>query len=478
MPDVPSAADPGQGPGQEPGTAPRADGARLPPAGAFRDETLAVRAGFERSDFGEHAEPIMTTSSYTFGSAAEAAARFSGESEGPIYSRFTNPTVQTFERRLAALEGGEAAIATASGMAATAMLMLGTLRRGDRVVATRNMFGSTVNLFRNYLPRFGIEVDWVDDFRPEGWAAVVTGATRYLYLETPTNPLTEVADIPALADVAHARGAKLVVDNCFCTPALQKPLALGADVVTHSATKYLDGQGRCVGGAIVATKELVDELTGFMRSAGPSMSPFNAWVFTKGLETLALRMRAHCDNALEIARWLESRAGVARVFYPGLESHPQHGLAARQQSGFGGIVAFELDAGRGSVGGGGVGRENGGVGRAVAWRAIDATSLCSITGNLGDTRTTITHPATTTHGRMSAEDRAAAGIGEGLVRLSVGLEHVEDLKADLDRAIGSALGPVSGSVSGSVSGGRVGSDLAAGGPSALRRSSRTGTRRP
>ena len=418
------------------GTAPRADGAHLPPAGAFRDETLAVRAGFERSDFGEHAEPIMTTSSYTFGSAAEAAARFSGESDGPIYSRFTNPTVQTFERRLAALEGGEAAIATASGMAATAMLMLGTLRQGDRVVATRNMFGSTVNLFRNYLPRFGIEVDWVDDFRPGSWAAVVTGATRYLYLETPTNPLTEVADIPALARVAHARGARLVVDNCFCTPALQKPLALGADVVTHSATKYLDGQGRCVGGAIVGTKDLVDELTGFMRSAGPSMSPFNAWVFTKGLETLALRMRAHCDNALEIARWLEARSGVARVFYPGLESHPQHELAARQQSGFGGIVAFELDAGRGDD----VRGDRCGDGaRAAAWRAIDATSLCSITGNLGDTRTTITHPATTTHGRMSAEDRAAAGIGEGLVRLSVGLEHVEDLKADLDRAIGSAL---------------------------------------
>ena len=431
MPDAPS------------GTAPRADGARPPPAGAFRDETLAVRAGFERSDFGEHAEPIMTTSSYTFGSAAEAAARFSGESEGPIYSRFTNPTVQTFERRLAALEGGEAAIATASGMAATAMLMLGTLRQGDRVAATRNMFGSTVNLFRNYLPRFGIEVDWVDDFRPGSWEAVVTGATRYLYLETPTNPLTEVADIPALADVAHARGARLVVDNCFCTPALQKPLALGADVVTHSATKYLDGQGRCVGGAIVGTKALVDELTGFMRSAGPSMSPFNAWVFTKGLETLALRMRAHCDNALEIARWLEARSGVARVFYPGLESHPQHGLAARQQSGFGGIVAFELDARRG-----GGGRGDGA--RAAAWRAIDATSLCSITGNLGDTRTTITHPATTTHGRMSAEDRAAAGIGEGLVRLSVGLEHVEDLVADLDRAIGSALGSTAGPVTGSV----------------------------
>ena len=403
------------------------DASAEPAREAFRDETLAVRAGFERSDFGEHAEPIMTTSSYVFASAAEAAARFSGESEGPIYSRFTNPTVQTFERRLAALEGAEAAIATASGMAATASLMLGTLRQGDRVIATRNMFGSTVNLFRNVLPRLGIEVDWVDGFDPERWAAVAGPATRYLYLETPTNPLTEVADVTALAAVAHGVGARLVVDNCFCTPALQKPLALGADIVTHSATKYLDGQGRCVGGAVVGSRELVDELTGFMRSAGPCMSPFNAWVFTKGLETLALRMRAHSDNALALARWLAAREGVARVNYPGLESHPQHALAARQQSGFGGILSFELDAGHGPGA------------REAAWRAIDATSLCSITGNLGDTRTTITHPATTTHGRMSAEDRAAAGVGEALVRVSVGLEHVEDLKADLERAIASAL---------------------------------------
>ena len=388
---------------------------------ALRDETLAVRAGFERTGFGEHAEPIMTTSSYVFGSAAEAAARFAGEVEGPIYSRFTNPTVQVFERRLAALEGAEAAIATASGMAATATLLLGTLRQGDRVIATRNMFGSTVNLFRNVLPRFGIGVDWVDDFDPASWAAVATPDTRYLYLETPTNPLTEIADVAALGRVARAAGARLVVDNCFCTPALQKPLALGADIVTHSATKYLDGQGRCVGGAVVGSKALIDELTGFMRSAGPAMSPFNAWVFTKGLETLSLRMRAHSENALELARWLEGREGVVRVHYPGLETHPQHALAARQQTGFGGIVAFELDGGR-----------------EAAWRAIDATRLCSITGNLGDTRTTVTHPATTTHGRMSAEDREAAGIGESLVRVSVGLEHAEDLKADLARAIAAA----------------------------------------
>ncbi len=422
-------------------TVPHAPG-RPPVIGSehgFRDETLAVRAGFERSDFGEHAEPIMTTSSYVFGSAAEAAARFSGEAEGPIYSRFTNPTVQTFERRLAALEGGEAAIGTASGMAATATLLLGTLRQGDRVVATRNMFGSTVNLFRNYLPRYGIGVDWVDDFEPASWAAVTTDATRYFYLETPTNPLTEVADIAALADVAHAAGARLVVDNCFCTPALQKPLLLGADIVTHSATKYLDGQGRCVGGAVVGPAKLVDELTGFMRSAGPSMSPFNAWVFTKGLETLGLRMRAHCDNAQRVADWLAARAGVARVHYPGLESHPQHALAARQQSGFGGILAFELDGGTGDAARGGTAAGETDGRRDAAWRAIDATSLCSITGNLGDTRTTITHPATTTHGRMSAEDRAAAGIGEGLIRLSVGLEHADDLIRDLDGAIEAAM---------------------------------------
>ena len=363
----------------------------------------------------------MTTSSYVFGSAAEAAARFSGESEGLIYSRFTNPTVQTFERRLAAMENLPAAIGTASGMAATAMLMLGSLRQGERVVATRNMFGSTVNLFKNFLPRLGIEVDWVDGFDPERWAQACHKGTRYFFLETPTNPLTEVADIAAIADVAHAHGAQLVVDNCFCTPVLQKPGAFGADVVIHSATKYLDGQGRCVGGAIVGSQALIDELTAFMRSAGPCMSPFNAWVFTKGLETLGLRMQRHSDNASTLATWLSGRAGIKAVNYPGLASHPQHALAARQQRAPGGILSFAVKGGH-----------------AGAWNVIDHVKLCSITGNLGDSRTTITHPTTTTHGRMSAEDRAIAGIEDDLVRVAVGLEHIDDLIADLDQAISAA----------------------------------------
>lgn len=392
-------------------------GGELP--SGLHEDTLAVRAGFQRSDFGEHAEPIMTTSSYVFRSAAEAAARFAGEDDGPIYSRFTNPTVQTFERRLAALEGLPAAIGTASGMAATSSLLLGTLRHGDRVVATRNMFGSTVNLFRNFLPRFGIEVDWVDGFDPEAWQAACQPKTRYLFLESPTNPLTEVADIARLAEVANAAGAELVVDNCFCTPALQKPAELGAHIVIHSATKYLDGQGRCVGGAVVGSQQLISDLTSFMRSAGPCMSPFNAWVFTKGLETLSLRMERHSANALRVAEWLTTRAGIAEVHYPGLKSHPHHALASRQQRAGGGILSFRLEGGK-----------------AAAWRLIDQVRICSITGNLGDSRTTITHPASTTHGRMSADDRAAAGIGDDLVRLAVGLEHVDDLIADLDQAIG------------------------------------------
>jgi O-succinylhomoserine sulfhydrylase len=382
------------------------------------DATKAVRAGFERSSFGEHAEPIMTTSSYVFANAAEAAARFCGDEPGLIYSRFTNPTVQVFERRLASMEGTEACVGTASGMAATAALIFGTLQQGEHLIATRNMFGSTVNLFKKYLPRFGIEVSWVDSFEPQEWAKLVTPKTRYFYLETPTNPLTEIADIAALAEVAHDKGVQLVVDNCFCTPALQKPIALGADIVIHSATKYLDGQGRCVGGAVAGSAALIEELIGYMRSAGPSMSPFNAWVFLKGLETLSLRMHQHCGNASTLAHWLAQQPGVARVHYPGLQSHPQHALAARQQSDFGGILSFEMAGGK-----------------AAAWRLIDATRLCSITGNLGDTRTTITHPATTTHGRMSEADRTAVGINDGLVRIAVGLEDVDDIQHDLERAL-------------------------------------------
>ena len=387
----------------------------------WADDTLAIRHGFERSNFGEHGEPIMTTSSYVFASAAEAAARFSGESPGLIYSRFTNPTVQVFEKRLAALEGGESCIGTASGMAATAMLMLGTLQQGDEIVATRNMFGSTVNLFKNFLPRYGITVRWVDGLSVDSWAPMVNDKTRLLYLETPTNPLTELADIRAFADLAHSQGAQLVVDNCFCTPALQKPLELGADITIHSATKYLDGQGRCVGGAVVGSQELIEQLTSFMRSAGPCMSPFNAWVFTKGLETLRLRMYQHSANAQELAEFLEPHASVSHVFYPGLDSHPDAALAKQQQRMPGGILSIDVTGGR-----------------AAAWRLIDAVRLCSITGNLGDARTTITHPATTTHGRMSAEDREIAGIGEGLVRIAVGLEDIDDLKQDLAQALASA----------------------------------------
>ena len=384
----------------------------------WSDDTLAIRSGFERSQYGEHGEPIMTTSSYVFQSAAEAAARFGGKSSGPIYSRFTNPTVQIFEARLAAMEGGEACIGTASGMAATATLLLGTLQQGDEIVATRNMFGSTVNLFKNFLPRYGITVHWADGLGIENWAPLVNDKTRLLYLETPTNPLTQLADISAFAELAHSHNAKLVVDNCFCTPALQKPMAFGADIIIHSATKYLDGQGRCVGGAVVGSAELIEKLTAFMRSAGPCMSPFNAWVFIKGLETLSLRMHRHSENAATLAHWLSEHPKVSHVYYPGLDSHPDKALAARQQKTPGGILSMEIEGAR-----------------EAAWRCIDAVRLCSITGNLGDARTTITHPATTTHGRISAEDRAASGIGEGLVRLAVGLEDVTDIQADLEQAL-------------------------------------------
>lgn len=385
---------------------------------SWGDDTIAIRSGFERSQFGEHGEPIMTTSSYVFASAAEAAARFAGNSPGPIYSRFTNPTVQIFEKRLAALEGGQACIGTASGMAATATLLLGTLQQGDEIVATRNMFGSTVNLFKNFLPRYGITVRWAEGLAVENWAPLVNSNTKLLYLETPTNPLTQLADIRAFADLAHSVGAQLAVDNCFCTPVLQKPLALGADIVVHSATKYLDGQGRCVGGAVVGTDALIDTLTSFMRSAGPCMSPFNAWVFLKGLETLNLRMQQHSANAGELASWLESHPAVTHVYYPGLASHPDAALAKRQQKAPGGILSIEVAGDR-----------------SAAWRVIDAVKICSITGNLGDARTTITHPATTTHGRISAEDRAMAGIGDGLIRIAVGLEDVDDLRRDLEQAL-------------------------------------------
>lgn len=381
-------------------------------------DTLAVRAGQRRGAEGEQSEPIYPTSSYVFSSAAEAAARFAGEVPGNIYSRFTNPTVRTFEERLAALEGGERCVATASGMAAILSTCMALLRSGDHLVASRSLFGSTVSLFGTYLSRFGVETTFVPLADPAAWEAALRPTTRLLFLETPSNPLTELGDVRALANLAHSRGALLVVDNCFCTPALQRPLALGADLVVHSATKYLDGQGRCIGGAVVGGRALLEEVFAFLRTAGPSMSPFNAWVFLKGLETLRLRMQAHCASALALARWLSGQPGVRAVHYPGLQSHPQHLLASQQQSDFGGIVAFELSGGR-----------------AAAWRLIDATRLISITANLGDTKTTITHPASTTHARISAEARAQAGIGEGLLRIAVGLEDVKDIQADLARGM-------------------------------------------
>jgi O-succinylhomoserine sulfhydrylase len=383
-------------------------------------ETLAVRAGQHRTAEHEHSEPIFPTSSYVFESAADAAARFSGERPGNIYSRFTNPTVRTFEERLAALEGGERCVATASGMSAIYATCAGLLQAGDHVVSSRSIFGSTTLLFTNYLHKFGIETSFVAQHDLQAWEQAIRPETRLLFLETPSNPLTEVADISALARLAHASDCLLVVDNCFCTPALQQPLALGADVVIHSATKYLDGQGRCVGGAVVGSEAVVGEAVyGFLRTCGPTMSAFNAWVFLKGLETLSIRMKAHCDSAQALASWLQEQPGVSRVYYPGLASHPQHDLAARQQSGFGGIVAFDVQGGK-----------------EAAWKVIDSTRICSITANLGDTKTTITHPATTTHGRLTPEQRAEAGISDGLIRVAIGLENIDDLRADLARGFG------------------------------------------
>jgi O-succinylhomoserine sulfhydrylase len=390
----------------------------------FGFETRAVRTGQQRTHEGEHAEALFLTSSYVFANAAEAAARFSGDQPGNIYSRFTNPTVRTFERRLAALEGGECCVATASGMAAILATCAGLLKSGDHIVSSRSIFGTTTVLFTTYLAKFGIETSFVPLADPEAWQAAIRPETRLLFLESPSNPLTELADIRRLAEIAHARGCLLVVDNCFCTPVLQRPLELGADIVIHSATKYLDGHGRCIGGAVVGDAERVGrDVFGFLRTAGPSMSPFNAWVFLKGLETLSLRMKAHSDSALQLARWLEQQPAVARVYHPGLESHPQHALAVRQQQGFGGIVSFEVKGGK-----------------EEAWSVIDATRVFSITANLGDTKSTITHPATTTHGRLTPEQRAAAGISDGLIRLAVGLETTADLQADLDRGLAAARG--------------------------------------
>jgi O-succinylhomoserine sulfhydrylase len=385
--------------------------------------TRAVRAGQTRTHEGEQGEPIFTTSSYVFKNAAEAAARFSGAEPGNIYSRFTNPTVRMFEQRLAALEGGERCVATASGMAAIHATCLGLLKAGDHIVASRSIFGTTVQLFSNILARFGVETTYVALGDISAWERAITPATRLLFLETPSNPLAEVGDIRKLADLAHAHNALLVVDNCFLTPAIQRPLAMGADIIIHSATKYIDGQGRCIGGAVVGGEKLVGtDVFGVLRTAGPTMSPFNAWVFLKGLETLDLRMRAHSESALSIAQWLEHQGAVERVYYTGLPSHPQYELARSQQADVrgvyagGGVLAFDIRGGR-----------------DAAWRFIDATRLLSITANLGDAKSTITHPATTTHSRVTPEARAAAGIQDGLIRVAVGLEDVNDIQRDLQR---------------------------------------------
>ena len=380
----------------------------------WQAETLAVRAGSHHTEFGENSEAMFLTSSFVFENAAQAAARFGGQEPGNIYSRFTNPTVTMFQEKLAALEGAEFCVATSSGMSAILACVMGLCSAGDHVVASRSIFGTSVQLFANILKRWGLETTFVSLTDPDAWKAACKSNTKLFFVETPSNPLTEVCDIALLAEIAHRAGALLAVDNCFCTPILQKPLDLGADIIIHSATKYIDGQGRCLGGAVLGKKDVLEPVYGFLRTAGPTMSAFNAWVFLKGLETLPVRMEAHCRNALALAQWLEQQPMVERVYYPGLVSHPQHALAMKQQKHGGAIVSFDVKGGK-----------------EAAWALIDSTRMISITANLGDAKSTITHPATTTHSRVTPEARAEAGIGDGLVRIAVGLEHVDDLKADL-----------------------------------------------
>lgn len=381
---------------------------------SWKFDTQAIRAGSLQSEFGENSEAIFLTSSYVFDSSSQAAARFAGNEPGNIYSRFTNPTVTMFQDRLAALEGSEACVATSSGMTAILATIMGLCSAGDHIVASRSIFGTTVQLFSNILKRWGLEVTFVSLTNLNEWEDAIQKNTKLFFVETPSNPLTEVTDIKALSKIAHQKDIKLVVDNCFCSPALQRPLLFGADIIIHSATKYIDGQGRCLGGAVLADKKTIEPIYQFLRTAGPTMSAFNAWVFLKGLETLSIRMDAHSKNALHLASWLESQSQVDRVYYPGLASHPQHKLALTQQKTGGAIVSFEV---KGS--------------QKEAWSLIDSTRLISITANLGDVKSTITHPATTTHSRVSPEERQKAGIKDNLVRIAVGLEDIEDLKADL-----------------------------------------------
>ena len=378
--------------------------------------TRAIRAGIRRTSEQEHGEPIFTSSSFVFDSAEDAAAKFSGDAAGNVYSRYTNPTVRGFEERLAALEQGEAAVATASGMSAIFALCMAHLKAGDHVLCSRDVFGATVGLFENTLQKFGVSVSFVPLIDIDQWRAAAMNNTRLLFLETPSNPLNAIADLEALATLSRELGTLLAIDNCFCTPVLQQPLLLGADMVTHSATKYLDGQGRVLGGAVVGREELIAPIVAFNRSCGPTMSAFNAWIMLKGLETLDLRMRAHCDNALALASWLQEQSWVEQVHYCGLPTHKGYALASRQQRGYGGVLAFEVRGGR-----------------EAAWRFINNTELMSLTANLGDAKTTIVHPATTTHARLAPEQRAAAGIQDGLIRIAVGLEDLEDLQADCER---------------------------------------------
>jgi O-succinylhomoserine sulfhydrylase len=394
------------------------------PANLHRD-TLAVRVAEGKSQFGENSESLYLTSSFVQPDAATAMRRFAGEEDGYIYSRFTNPTVASMEKRLAALEGTEACIGTSSGMAAIMLMCMGLLKAGDHVICSQSVFGSTIKLIGSEFGKFGVESSFVSQTDVAEWQAAIKPNTRLLFAETPTNPLTEVCDIRALADIAHAAGALLAVDNCFCSPALSQPTKMGADLIIHSGTKYLDGQGRVVAGAICATKKLIDEkFVPVMRSAGMTLSAFNAWVVLKGMETLSIRMQAQSASALALATWLEVRPGVARVHYPGLKSHPQHALAMQQQSGMGGaVLSFDVI---------GNGPE---ATRKNAFHVIDSTEVCSITANLGDTKTTITHPATTSHGRLTEVQRQAAGISQALIRVAVGLEHIDDLKADLEKGL-------------------------------------------
>ena len=384
----------------------------------LQQDTLAIRGGYQRSHENEHSEALFLTSSYVFENAEMAAKHFSNEVEGNVYSRYTNPTVRTFEERLAALEEGEQAVATASGMAATLSVVMALLESGDHLICSQDVFGSTRVMLNNYITKFGVEVTYVPLTDLDAWQQAVQPNTKMLFCETPSNPMSEIADLEALSAISKQADALFVVDNCFCTPILQKPLQWGADIVVHSATKYLDGQGRCLGGAVVGSNELMEKLVGFLRAAGPSMSPFNAWVFLKGLETLRIRMQAHSENAAELANWLNAHPKVSKVFYAGLEDHPGHQLAKKQQTDFGGVLSFTVEGGR-----------------EQAWSVIDSTKLISLTANLGDTKTTIVHPATTTHGRLSDEDRQRAGITDNLIRIAVGLEDIIDIKNDLKRGL-------------------------------------------